>query len=1706
MGRSSVFSLEQVYRKQLTKNWTDIFDPFIYVTSVNPATSAGPAYGYFAGGNTVSGSYNHTTVDRIDFSNDTATASAKGNMTYGRGNGGGAGNTTHGYIFGGAAWSGTAYSYISRVQYSNDTATVSSVSNLSLRNYWYGHAASVGTVDFGYTGGTDNGGPPAYTGGNSILDRLDYANDTATALERGSGIFNPIGYGYGTTGNSTHGYFGGGYHGTIGTLSSIRRLDYANDTAALASKGPLSGSARYKGATGNANYGYYNTGAAGSGSNGSGIDRLDYSSDTTTASPKGPLSNSTTTNTAATGDASYGYFGGRSSGSPINNWYSNVDRIDYANDTATASPKGPLSESRFMIMAFSGQENGITGSPKSVTPAMVGNPVGPAHGYFAGGAGYPGTGESLVQRIDFASDTSTASNKGNLPIVLKNAAGGSNSTHGYTFGGYYNYSQISNTYRVDYADDTAAATPKGKLSNSAQLVACVGTSRFGYVGGFNGPAGYYSRIDRFDYASDTSTSIADDIFDPGSYGTAAIGNLTHGYFAGGQNITPSATPSTQYYSVVRRVDYSNDTATTSPKGPLSSGHVYNGATGNLNFGYINIYDPYTYAPLGQSTVITRIEYANDTATSSPKGNLVYQAGYNNATGSKDYGYWGGGFFQSYSYPNEYKSTIDRLDFANDTATAVTKGPLSTTGERHASFGGQQNQFGDAGTPVDKGAEGTFTTQIFPLGPAYGYWGTGNPGNGPGPTTLSLIQRLDYSNDSANALVRSTLASPEGNRRSTAAVASKTHAYWTGGTPGPFSYVDRLDFSNDSATAVRKGPLTAANYLAAGTGNESYGYLMGGRPNYQRSSRLDRIDYANDGVAAVSKGPLSATFAYGAATGNADYGYAGGGYIYPAPNPASSSLDRVDYANDTTAATPKGNLSEGRYNFSATGNADYGWFAGGNLPSPVGKTSIIDRVDYANDTSTAVAKGPLGNGRVRTGATGSSSFGYWSGGFVSTKIERVDYANDTGTASQRGNLAAFAPAYTGYMDFTAAASGQANGMIARTVITYIPRVRFIDLAEEGSSEGGGEGGGGESPTPSPPTGPAYGYQTGGDGYPGTGSRIERIDYSNDTATTSQRGYLNNGGRNIVRHGATGNLTHGYTFGGSGYTNISKVDYANDTAAAPTTAYLAHPADYCSSVGNNDYGWTGGRPWSYPYYLGRFDYANDTQNDVQRGPSSAFYPGPGYYGYSATGNQNYGYFAGGSGSTYVRRVDYANDDQQVSIKGPLSSTAPYSCATGNADYGWVLVGPSWSSQSGINRIDFANDTATASVRGSLSGSAGYRGSVGSNDYGYFCGGYSSYTFVHRVDFASDTGTQSTKGPLSVAMYRQAGFSAQQYGASSSPAPAPEPSPGPTPSGNTVTAPFQPPFPFPVQLYNKRRHGYFAGGYSTVPSSTVLSQTQRIDFTNDTATAVLKGNLTIPGPMQSDSQSGTGSPNHGYIAGGNPASTNADRIDYANDTATATLKSNVLTVAASRLAAVGNASYGYFAGGAPGTKTQVSRLDYSNDGGGGVSKGNLSTSGTGKTGVGNQSYGYVSGGIFKTTVDRIDYANDTATATPKGPLAAQGYARGAAGNTSFGYFAGGSPETVSGTNIQRIDYANDSNTALLKGTISESKYYLAGTGDQSYGYFGGGREAGDPSQTDIPSTSKIERIDFANDTATASPKGPLAIAFRQGAAVSAAANANP
>jgi hypothetical protein len=58
-----------------------------------------------------------------------------------------------------------------------------------------------------------------------------------------------------------------------------------------------------------------------------------------------------------TGNADYGYVNGGFNAVPgSNNWISSVNRIDYANDTATASPKGPLSAGMSYFSAASPQD------------------------------------------------------------------------------------------------------------------------------------------------------------------------------------------------------------------------------------------------------------------------------------------------------------------------------------------------------------------------------------------------------------------------------------------------------------------------------------------------------------------------------------------------------------------------------------------------------------------------------------------------------------------------------------------------------------------------------------------------------------------------------------------------------------------------------------------------------------------------------------------------------------------------------------------------------------------------------------------------------------------------------------------------------------------------------------------------------------------------------------------------------------------------------------------------------------------------------------------------------------------------------------------------------------------------------------------------------------------------------------------------------
>ena len=62
------------------------------------------------------------------------------------------------------------------------------------------------------------------------------------------------------------------------------------------------------------------------------------------------------------------------------------------------------------------------------------------------------------------------------------------------------------------------------------------------------------------------------------------------------------------------------------------------------------------------------------------------------------------------------------------------------------------------------------------------------------------------------------------------------------------------------------------------------------------------------------------------------------------------------------------MSLSRKHLAATGNADFGYFGGGASPSK----STVDRLDYSNDTATAVAKGPLSAARGHLAATSAAA--------------------------------------------------------------------------------------------------------------------------------------------------------------------------------------------------------------------------------------------------------------------------------------------------------------------------------------------------------------------------------------------------------------------------------------------------------------------------------------------------------------------------------------------------------------------------------------------------------------------------------------------------------------------------------------------------------------------------------------------------------------
>jgi hypothetical protein len=255
-----------------------------------------------------------------------------------------AGNLTDGW-FGGGTFPVT--STIDRITYATDTATASVRGPLSLGR---GYLAAAGNLTDGWFGGGYNDSAQPYN--KSTVDRITYATDTATASVRGT-LSYPAGTSqFAAAGNETDGWFGGGNAGGVPNLSAVERITYATDTATASIRGPLSVGRRTNlGAAGNTTNAWFGGGSGTPGGRVSTVDRITFATDTATASVRGPLS-SASAYMAAAGNSSDGWWAGGRRGDPDST--STVERITYATDTAATSTRGPLSAARNELAAAAG--------------------------------------------------------------------------------------------------------------------------------------------------------------------------------------------------------------------------------------------------------------------------------------------------------------------------------------------------------------------------------------------------------------------------------------------------------------------------------------------------------------------------------------------------------------------------------------------------------------------------------------------------------------------------------------------------------------------------------------------------------------------------------------------------------------------------------------------------------------------------------------------------------------------------------------------------------------------------------------------------------------------------------------------------------------------------------------------------------------------------------------------------------------------------------------------------------------------------------------------------------------------------------------------------------------------------------------------------------------------------------------------------------
>lgn len=924
---------------------------------------------------------------------------------------------------------------------------------------------------------------------------------------------------------------------------------------------------------------------------------------------------------------------------------------------------------------------------------------------------------------------------------------------------------------------------------------------------------------------------------------------------------------------------------------------------------------------------------------------------------------------------------------------------------------------------------------------------------------SDYDKLTYTTDTTENVPSANFGTP--GSRYISATNSSTAGYHNHGlNPGntPLTNVSKYTFASDSSSQ-----LPTAGFIRQVSGDKPYalfsvgtntnGYFISGQPGPRTSCH--KLVYSTDQCDTLPSGDASLARSRGMSVGTQTVGLLAGGYRYelPGPNQITSTIDKLTYSNETTAASPS-TFPASRYSSAPYNSSTAGYFTGGRVGSSETKVSSTTKIIFSSDAISNVPGLNTTIVRYKFNGIGGTK-GFIGGGLKSdgstnvSTVDKINLSTETAALSPSGQL-------TDERRSPGCFGPQGNAMPGN----FFDAKRWFD-------------GQGEPPNTayaaSGTNGPSPVYKT-------DLSTLTAFSYLSPATQSPQRtrqGTFSSGLAAYMNGGATGVPQSTMV------SNTDKLTYSTDTTARLPGSNSPVVLFGHNGIANETSGWFwGGHTYGIPEPYNQTTLYKTTFSTDAMSTSPATMTAGNYY-MSSTNSATAGYtFSGQTYSTNTQKMTFSTESCSMLPAQVPSAIYNNGSAIGNQTAGYVNAGhPAYSA---IVKTVWATETSSevASIT-----SPGRSKSLcfGNTTLGFWGGGIPGPAAkVDQITYATDTvANVPSLEPSAIGGPSQFGWG---EGGRSRGIPITSP-PAATPTSSTTNV-------YPATLVDfGYQQGGLAGGHDQ-------KDVMKLTFANDTAAEIPGADLPANRHFHATFSSTLAS----YVSGGKkwPNITNDSTIDktvYATDTSSNVVNgsSDNLEPGRHKCSGAMNSINGWTIGGSSQGQSRVDKFFFSSETNQG--DGTLTDS-PGPNGrwwfstLSAPEHIYCVGGENRSNYWKFTYGISSQAEVPgatiprlsagiPGTYGAKAMTQGI-GNSTQGYAGGGMSGSNPITNIDKIVYATDTVTSGVAALLS-GRYGVSNLGTDIQGYWLGGRESPGSPAWDNRTTTKMP---FSTDTLAIAP----------------------